>query len=326
MALTKAQHDAIMRIYNDRELKAQRELDDRIAEVYSKSPEFEEIDKEIARKSLDYAKTRLFRLKDTLPPLSSTIAALKNKKTSLLVSLGYPKDYLAPHFVCDKCHDTGYIEGEKCSCFKQLSTNLLYSESNLKNLSPNESFSSFNLDLYDNTAVDPMTKETAYSLAKKAFFEAKNFVDSFDKSFNNILLYGTTGVGKTFLANCIAKELLKLNKSTIYYTSMELFDALADSTFNKNSTNQIFDYVFDCDLLIIDDLGTEVVNSFVVSQLFQIINERILRKKSTIISTNLSPIEIMDNYNERIYSRISYSYKPIKLIGDDIRRTNKLTK
>ena len=263
MALSRAQHDAIMRIYNDRELKAQRDLDARIAEVYSKSPEFEAIDKEIARKSLDYTKTRLFRLKDTLPPLSSTIANLKNKKLSLLVSLGYPKDYLMPKYICEKCHDTGYIEGEKCTCYKSLSTKLLYSESNLKNLSPEECFESFNLDFYDNTVPDSMTQETAYSLAKKAFFEAKNFVDSFDKSFNNILLYGSTGVGKTFLVNCIAKELIKRNKSTIYYTSTELFDALADSTFNKNSNNPIYEYVYDCDLLIIDDLGKEGVITLV---------------------------------------------------------------
>ena len=164
--------------------------------------------------------------------------------------------------------------------------------------------------------------KTFYANALK---KAKDFVANFDHSFENLFIYGDTGVGKTFLSYCIAKELLDSTHSVIYYSAFDLFEAFAQKTFSHSEESQDKnDYILDCDLLIIDDLGTELTNSFVSSQFFLCINERILRKKSTIISTNLTLPNFMDNYTERVFSRVSSNYTMIKLIGKDIRIQKKL--
>lgn len=138
-------------------------------------------------------------------------------------------------------------------------------------------------------------------------------------------MYGDTGVGKTFLSHCIAKELLEQSYSVIYFTASQLFDILAKYTFEKDADAGLaHDHVLDCDLLIIDDLGTEFANSFTTSQLFICLNERILRKKSTLISTNLALEDIRNIYSERIFSRITSTYTVLRMTGDDIRIQKKL--
>jgi len=133
-------------------------------------------------------------------------------------------------------------------------------------------------------------------------------------------LYGTVGVGKTFLSNCIANQVLNAGHSVIYVTTFTLFDIFQKCVFEKLPNSQEeYQNIFNCDLLIIDDLGTELGNSFTTSQFFMCINERLLRKKSTIISTNLSLNQLLDQYSERTFSRISNHYQLLKLIGADIR-------
>ena len=149
-----------------------------------------------------------------------------------------------------------------------------------------------------------------------------SFIDNFDNEYSNLLFYGNTGIGKTFLSNCIARELLNTSHSVIYLTAIELFQKFEASDFNRQSAGDIpfnSSYILDCDLLIIDDLGTENGNTYTNSKLFYCINERMLRRKSVIISTNLSLQEIRDTYSERIFSRLTSSYKILKLFGKDIR-------
>ena len=151
------------------------------------------------------------------------------------------------------------------------------------------------------------------------------FVRNFGSSFENLFFYGDTGVGKTFLSHCIARELIEQSFCVIYFTAFDLFDLFARYTFSSSEeAKDAHANIFDCDLLIIDDLGTELTNSFVSSQLFLCINERILRKKSTIISTNLPLDRFMETYSERTFSRISSNYTIIKLFGNDIRIQKKL--
>jgi DNA replication protein DnaC len=150
--------------------------------------------------------------------------------------------------------------------------------------------------------------------------ECQNFIADFDNKPKNLFFYGDTGVGKTFLSNCVAKELLEQGKSVIYFTAFQLFDILSKGVFERDADAiAAHQNIFDCDLLIIDDLGTEFANSFTTSQLFLCVNERILRNKSTIISTNLDMNQIVDIYSERTLSRIISNYSIIKLFGDDIR-------
>jgi DNA replication protein DnaC len=139
----------------------------------------------------------------------------------------------------------------------------------------------------------------------------------------NILFQGNVGVGKTFLTNCIAKELIDEAYTVIYLTSFQLVEILENHRFRRNDNPDItytVDYILNCDLLIIDDLGTELTNNFVISQLFLCINERLLRKKSTIISTNLSLSQLAETYFERIISRITENYLICNIYGDDIRQ------
>jgi DNA replication protein DnaC len=153
-----------------------------------------------------------------------------------------------------------------------------------------------------------------------------NFVENFKQDYHNILFYGTVGTGKSFLSGCVASELLKNGHSVIYFSSTGLFDNLARYTFDtkeKEALSAFYQDLYNCELLIIDDLGTEITNSFVASQLFSCLNERNLRKRATIISTNLSLEELRDRYSDRVFSRITSSYTICKLTGRDIRMIKK---
>ena len=240
-------------------------------------------------------------------------------------SNGYPEDYLKMHYTCPLCQDTGYVDNRKCICFRRAISEHLYTQSNIRELLKTASFDAFSLDYYPEDMVNEATGQTARQSAATALQRSKDFVQNFDHSFENLFIYGDTGVGKTFLTYCIAKELLDSMHSVIYYSAFDLFDAFARNTFsNSDTTEGENDYILNCDLLIIDDLGTELTNSFVASQFFLCINERILRKKSTVISTNLTLGSFMDTYSERVFSRVSSNYTMIKLIGKDIRIQKKI--
>lgn len=267
--------------------------------------------------------------KPSAKALRRYILRLSEKKTELLVSAGYPKDYLQPHFNCPDCQDTGYIGTQKCHCFRQAIIDLLYTQSNLKEFLETENFSRFSLGYYSSGITDPVTGLNAQQIARRALTECRNFVKNFDTSFENLFLYGNTGLGKTFLSHCIARELIETAHSVIYFSAFRLFELFADAAFGRGGDElpeELKQHIFDCDFLIIDDLGTELTNTFVSSQLFLVLNERILRRKSTLISTNLALGTFADTYSERVFSRISSSYTMLKLIGDDIRIQKKLRK
>ena len=189
-----------------------------------------------------------------------------------------------------------------------------------------ENFSTCSLDYYSRSHIDPLTGRSSLEAMQTALKVCHEFVDTFSAEFRNILLYGDTGVGKTFLSHCIAKELIDTSFSVVYFTAASLFDLFAQNTFGSRASHDMDaqEHIYDCDLLIIDDLGTELPNSFTVSQLFICLNERILRRKPTIISTNLALDDIQSIYSERTFSRISSNYTILRLTGDDIRIQKKL--
>jgi DNA replication protein DnaC len=183
-----------------------------------------------------------------------------------------------------------------------------------------ENFSHFSFDYYSDTIRDEVTGYSARESAHDAVMKARHFIDSFGKEFQNLFLHGNTGVGKTFLTNCIAKELIDRANCVIYFSAFDLFQTLAQNTFQKDtSIENIQEDILNCDLLIIDDLGTETVNNFTVSQLFLCLNHRHENKKSTIISTNLPVEAIQDICSERISSRIISYYNIFLIFGEDIR-------
>lgn len=325
MALRNSQYDALMRYYQKLQLRNKHDQDARIADAYGKIPRLAQIDRDIASASIKKARLLLGEDSGQDFDLAKQIQALSDERTELLLSHGFPADYLKMQYTCPRCQDTGYVDNEKCICFKKAISEHLYTQSNIRELLETARFEAFSLDYYSEDIINEATGLSARKTAEKALNHARDFVRNFDCSFENLFLYGDTGVGKTFLSYCVARELLDTTHSVIYYSAFDLFEAFAEKTFSNSEESQgKNDYILDCDLLIIDDLGTELTNSFVASQFFLCINERILRKKSTIISTNLTLGNFMDRYSERVFSRVSSNYTMIKLIGNDIRIQKKL--
>ena len=317
MALNNSQYDEIFRSYDAKQLKAQHQLEERTKAAYERSPELKALDASIAEISVASARRLLDGDSSALTELKAELKNLRTRKKALMKELSLPENYFEPVYECPDCKDTGYIDGKPCHCFKQQAIDLIYTQSNIKDILARENFSTLSLDYYSDSNINPATGLTSLATAKAAVARCHEFVDQFDTTFANLYF---TGIGKTFLSNCIAKELLDSGHSVIYFTAFQLFDILSKGVFEKDAdaiaTHQ---NIFDCDLLIIDDLGTELSNSFTTSQLFLCLNERILRQKSTIISTNLNMNQVADIYSERVLSRISNSYTIIKLFGDDIR-------
>ncbi len=324
MALKNDQYNQILREYDSRRISNKHDLDRRISHAYTLIPELKELEDAIISLSAQSGRMALRGDDSALNNLKEKISELNSKKAELLVREGLPTDYLEMHYQCKLCQDTGYIDKQKCNCFKQAIADLMYSDSNIKAILANENFSKFSFRFYSDDYVDDSLGLSPLSNMQKVVAGCKSFVRHFSTNRDNLLLLGNTGVGKTFLANCIAKELLDRGYTVIYLTAFRLFDILEKNKFSKDEDRSLaasnqFDYILDCDLLIIDDLGTELNNSFTNSQLYLIINERLLRQKSTIISTNLSLPNINSTYGERIFSRIVSSYNVQRIIGEDIR-------
>ena len=319
MPLQNYQYDTIMREYSKTQSQNRRILEERTQEIYKKIPRIHEIDEEVATLSAKKARALLSGESSGLEDLKAAISLLSQERNALLVCNSYPEDYLELPYKCPVCQDTGYVGSQKCTCFKKAEIELLYTQSNLKEILKKENFDHFSFDYYSATIKNEATGLSALETARRAYDTAQRFVQNFDHKFENLFLYGDTGVGKTFLSHCIARELLRSTHCVLYFSAYDLFDMMAANSFSRKDTGTDEELIYDCDLLIIDDLGTELTNSFVSSQLFLCLNERIMRRKSTIISTNLTLKNFSDTYSERTFSRIASNYQMISLIGKDIR-------
>ena len=317
MPLSNEQYDSIMRSYEDKRRNDRYLMKKHIEQIYSTIPEYKQIDDSVSSISVMQGMKLLNGDSTALADLKKQLATLASQKQQLLVSAGYSADYLEPIYTCSDCHDTGYIDGNKCHCFIKEETTLLYEQSNIQNMVDLENFSSLSYEYYEGEDL---------SHFESAVASCKTFIKNFKSDYQNLFFYGTVGTGKSFLSGCIAKELIEFGSSVIYFSAGQLFETLSKNSFdykNKENLNQVHHDLYNCDLLIIDDLGTELTNAFVSSQLFSCLNERHMRKCSTIISTNLSLEELRDRYSDRIFSRITSNYAICKLTGPDIRMYRK---
>lgn len=324
MALSNTQYNTLLRRYEEKQLENQHIVMERVLSVYEELPRLMEIDKAISSISVSQAKKLIDGDETALPNLHRQLQALTSEKKQLLREHGYPDNYFEPPYTCPDCKDTGYIGSQKCHCFTQAAIDLVYTQSNIRHILDIENFEHFSYEYYSNNDINPATKQSSLTTAVNAVRDCLSFIKTFDQEFRNLFFYGDTGVGKTYLSNCVAKRLLDSGHSVIYFTASSLFDILGKNTFSReHGASGDYQNIFECDLLIIDDLGTELSNTFTVSQFFLCLNERILRRKSTIISTNLALEQLAETYSERTFSRISSSYTMIKLFGNDIRLQKK---
>ena len=295
-------------------------LDERREEVYAKVPEIKDLELEA---KLDYiSQIREKILKGKAAADNGGGRSKSDRVRQLLSEHGYPEDYLVLTYDCPLCRDTGVVNGVRCSCYNKKITEHLLMQSNLGNVLKVENFDTFNLDYYSSQKWKNM-KYSPRENAEYALGEAKRFADSFESGerIKGILIYGETGLGKTFLSNCIAERLIERRRSVLYLSANQLFNDVIGAYLieKKEEMKYVYELVKGAELLIIDDLGTEITNNFVMSQLFLIINERDNRRKSTIISTNLSLKDLNLRYSERTFSRIYGKYRLIKPEINDIR-------
>ncbi len=317
MPLTNTQYDRIFRQYEEKQRQNRLETERRRDYIYEQFPKYRELEDKTASLSVEHGKKLLSGDETALDSLRESLAALKDQKKQILLDAGLPADYLEPVFSCPDCRDTGYIDREKCHCLRQAEISLLYEQSGLQEMLANNNFSLLSYEYHSGEDL---------SHFEKAVENCKNFIKNFDSDYHNLFFYGTVGTGKSFLSGCVAKELMDQGHSVIYFGATGLFDLLSSTSFdtkNREERQNTYADLYQCDLLIIDDLGTELTNQFTASQLFSLLNERNIGRKATIISTNLSLRELQDRYSDRIFSRITSNFEVCKLTGADIRMYQK---
>ena len=318
----------LLKQYEKIRIKNTYELENRKKELYLSNPKLQEIDNELNSLSINTAKSILQNnSKEYLEDLKIKIEDLKIEKENILNSLGLPKDYLKPFYNCNMCKDTGYVfengKTSMCNCLKQQIYNIEYNQKN-ENIIKNQIFDNFNINLFSNEINEK--KYNSNISPRENIIDIKNaaidFINNFDnENTKNLIFSGATGLGKTFISNCIVNNLLEKGKTVMYQTAPVMLDNLIADLFAKpeNQTG-ISKNLLTVDLLVIDDLGTENLNSLKFTELYKIINTRLLSKKTkTIISTNLDLRGLFQTYDERLASRFVGYYDIYRFYGDDIR-------
>ncbi|MCD8037134.1 MAG: ATP-binding protein [Clostridiales bacterium] len=292
--------------------------------VYKANPRLDEIDREINSAGVSATKNIIKnpdKKEEIQQELKAKLDTLNKEKAEIYDKLGITEDYFDSVYKCPKCKDTGMIGSEECSCFRQYLIQKAYGRALLNELSEEECFENFNINFYSKTEAD-RDGITPYENMKDVFGACLRFAERFGSQYKNLLLMGKTGLGKTFLCNCIAQEVLNSGYTVIYISAGRLFKTLSDEQFNRSDDEEyssFYDDVLSVDLLIIDDLGTEFSTSLVSAQFFNIINERMANRRPTIISTNLTPDGIKEQYSDRVLSRITDEFELLRLTGKDIR-------
>ena len=301
--------DALIKIkaeYLEKYQKARRSADIRAEEVYAKIPRVREIDSLLSRTALEImavVSNGKESAEEALARVRQRNAVIMEDRGRLLLAAGYPEDYTDVHYDCEKCGDSGYVDGKTCECMKRQLIMAGYETSGLGRLIATQSFDNFSLDENMNFYYSSL----------------RNFANNFSEdTYKNFLLIGGTGLGKTHLSTSVAKTVIEKGFDVLYVSAIDMFADFEQKQFGNGEDNTR--RYFDCDLLIIDDLGTELTNQFTVSCLYNVINSRINTARSTFINTNLSKKEIETKYAERITSRWFGEYYPLVFTGTDVRK------
>lgn len=316
------EREALQKIFNEYDedrTRARQERDMCVKEINEKFPKLLDFDRKITELGIENFKKILDnpqKSESFNKEFQKELSAIKKEKQKFLKENNIEKDFDEVKYKCEKCLDTGYINNEKCPCLIQKIIDLHYEMSNMKNML--HDFSEFSFDYYGDSYIEKLgmtEKENIKDIYEKAlaFCEKENG--------KNLLFYGGCGLGKTFLSSCIAKKMLDSGKSVIYQTATSLFSDYEDYKFGRKGGNfeELYEILQEADLLIIDDLGTEVSNPVSTQFFFDIINKRTALSKKMIISTNLTMDGILKKYTDRLFSRLYESFEILHFAGEDIR-------
>lgn len=291
--------------------------------AYARVPTLRTIDRQIAALTAQVADSFLAGQTPDIARLQAESLALQGQRADLLAAHGWPIDWLDGAWDCPECRDSGYVNGRMCACLKKL-----YDQAQAADLSAllklgSESFSTFDLSLYDSRP-DPATGVSPRQQMETVYRICREYALNFKKSAMNLLFRGGTGLGKTFLSACIAREAAKQGFSVVYETAVAALGAFEEQHFSRGgdaaeAAEALVRRMLDCDLLIVDDLGTEFVTEFTKSALYTLVNTRLTGRKNTIITTNLSPQDMARRYTPQIMSRLEGEYQVLPFVGSDIR-------
>lgn len=324
--MIKGYQTEILKIYDKIREDETRALKLRKDEISQKYPEIIDLDNKIQKLSLQMAVSVLKsdNSERIVDKFKEDITDLRIKKCEMLVERGYDSEYINLHYHCKRCKDTGFIGNIKCICYKQKLIKLYYKNSELENTIKFNNFNNFDLNLFSSHRLGDEKFSPRKNMENNLEYILKDYIPNFSSISTNLLFYGNPGSGKTYLSYCISKAILDMGYLVIYKTSDELIKNLREIRFNNDSTLESL--ILECDLLIIDDLGAEHLNEFSITELFNVINKRILTNKKMLISTNLTLPGITKQYSERIASRLIGEFRLCKFYSEDIRIKKNLEK
>ena len=303
--------------FSQKYIAARERAGEKRMELHAKFPRIREIDALLSRTGMDIMGV-IASGKNTdeqIKMIRRRNDTLLSERGDILRENGYPEDYSDIKYECDKCGDTGFVNTKMCDCMKKALILAGYESSGIGALMRTQSFENFSLDFYRGGGGNPETMRMAYELLKK-------FADGFDRdTYKNFLFIGGTGLGKTHLSTSVAKRVIDGGHDVLYVTAVGMIGDYEEKRFGdgRGAGHDISRYT-DAELLIIDDLGTEVTNQFTLACLYDVLNNRINSRKCTIINTNLSVKELESRYSDRIYSRLMGEYTPVLFVGADIRK------
>lgn len=317
---------ALQRFEEDRTQRENR-LEERRQNIFRRQPRLRQIDSEL-RSTMSRIIARALRQgtdpRPAVEQLREENLGLQEEKRVLLAAMGLPEDALDAKPACALCGDTGYRGGAVCRCLKQY-----YAQEQQKELSRmldlgSQSFDTFSLEWYSDQIAAGQPRSARSHMEERVYNSCAEFAHGFGRHARNLLLFGAPGLGKTHLSAAIAREVSEKGFSVVYDTAAHIFERFEIQKFGReeDAENDV-ERILNCDLLILDDLGTEMTTAFVQSALYQIINTRLMEKKSTIISTNLSPEKLEQRYTAQTVSRIEGEYQILPFVGEDIRKLKK---
>ena len=309
----------IERIYEHIRENEENAFRERRKEIKTKLPIVLDLEAQIGKLCVEVAVSSFKEIANReahIANLKNRITDLRVKKYEVLGQYGYSGDYIEKHYKCNKCKDTGFIGNIKCSCYKSKMVQLYYNSSELKEMLRNDNFENFNFELFASRKLNgepESPRKNIEDICSKMW----TYVNEFENTDENVLFYGNSGTGKTFLSHCLAKELLDRGYLVVYRTADDLIQNLRSVKFDNNIA--IENLLVNCDLLIIDDLGTEQITNFSKTELFNLLNKKLLKGKKMLVSSNFTLEVLSKTYSERITSRLFGNFTLNKFFGDDIR-------